>query len=150
MFLVLWLALTLGNPADLPVGMLTAIAATWTSLHLLPPRAVRRSLRASATYALRFLRQSILAGVDVAWRALDPRLPLRPGFITYPSRLHAGAGRNAFCTVASLLPGTLPVASDQSGALLIHCLDIDQPVAAQLTEDEGLFSRALGEGRDNG
>jgi multicomponent Na+:H+ antiporter subunit E len=105
---------------------------------------------ASTAFALRVFRQSILAGVDVAWRALDPRLPLHTGFVAYPSRLPAGRGRSAFCTLASLLPGTLPVATDQTGALLIHCLDIDQPVVAQLTEDEGLFRRALGEGRDNG
>ena len=32
----------------------------------------------------------------------------------------------------------------------IHCLDVDQPVVAQLAEDEHLFRRALGEERDDG
>jgi multicomponent Na+:H+ antiporter subunit E len=150
LFLLFWLALSRGNPADLPAGLLAAAAATWTSLRLLPPRPSRPSLIALATYAVRFLGQSIVAGVDVAWRALDPRLPLNPGFVAYRPRLSAGSGRRAFCTVASLQPGTLPVGSDQDGTLLIHCLDVDQPVVQQLSEDEGLFMRALGEERVDG
>ena len=150
LFLLFWLALSRGNPADVPAGLLAAAAATWTSLRLLPPRPSRPSLVALATYAVRFLGQSIVAGVDVAWRALDPRLPLNPGFVTYRPRLSAGSGRRAFCTVASLQPGTLPVGSDPDGMLLIHCLDVDQPVVKQLSEDEDLFMRALGEERADG
>jgi len=37
-----------------------------------------------------FLRQSIVAGIDVAQRALDPRLPLRPGFVVYQGAPPAG------------------------------------------------------------
>jgi multicomponent Na+:H+ antiporter subunit E len=109
LFLLFWFALSLGNPADLAAGLVAATAATWTSLRLLPPRPSHPSLLALATFALRFLGQSIVAGVDVAWRALDPRLPLNPSFVAYRPRLSAGSGQRAFCTVASLLPGTLPV-----------------------------------------
>ena len=149
-FLALWLVLTLGNPADLPAGILASIAATWTSLYLLPASEVRLSLPASIKFALHFFYQSVVAGVDVARRALDPRLPLRPGYVRFPCRLAQGPARSTFCTLASLLPGTVPVASNQSGVVLVHCLDVGQPVVAQLTEDEHLFMRALGEGRDNG
>jgi multicomponent Na+:H+ antiporter subunit E len=100
-----------------------------------------------ARYALRFLRQSVTAGVDVAWRALDPRMPLQPGFITYRPQLPAGRTLNAFYTVSSLLPGTLPSGTDASGGDAIHCLDVTQPVARQLAEEEALFAEALGERR---
>lgn len=148
-FLALWLVLTLGEPTDLPAGIFATIAAVLASLYLLPPSPVHLSLAALVRFMLRFFRQSVLAGVDVAWRALDPRLPLRPGYVHFPSRLPRGSARNAFCTLECLLPGTLPVESDQSGTLLIHCLDVDQPVVAHLTEDEHLFRRALGEQSDN-
>lgn len=92
--------------------------------------------------------QSVAAGIDVAWRALDPRVPLRPGFIVYRSRLPSGPVRSAFCTMMSLLPGTLPSGSDDSGGLVIHCLDIEQPVVEQLAAEEALFVRALGGQRD--
>jgi hypothetical protein len=34
--------------------------------------------------------------------------------------------------------------------LLVHCLDVDQPVLGQLADDEHLFRRALGEERYDG
>jgi multicomponent Na+:H+ antiporter subunit E len=146
-FFAFWVIVSGLKPLDLFAGVFAAIAATWASLVLLPPG--RWSFRplAIAGFALRFLRQSIVAGIDVAWRALDPRMPLRPGFVVYPSRLPPGSTRNAFCTVTSLLPGTLPSGTDESGGLVIHCLDVTQPVVEQLKEEEALFVRMLGGGR---
>jgi len=40
--------------------------------------------------------------------------------------------------------GTLPTGTDEHGALLVHCLDIGQPVAANLAAEERLFIRAVG------
>ena len=99
---------------------------------------------------LRFLYQSVIAGADVARRALDPRLPLRTGFVVYPVGLPEGPARNAFASLMSLLPGTVPTGTDDSGGLLIHCLDVGQPVAAQLAEEEALFVRAIGWTDGNG
>ena len=52
-----------------------------------------------------------------------------------------------FCTVASLLPGTLPAGRTRSESLLIHCLDVDQPVVAELADGRGSFQRGVGRGR---
>ena len=87
-----------------------------------------------------------MAGVDVARRALDPRLPLRPGFVTYAPRLPPGSARDGFCALASLMPGTLPVGTNEDGTLLVHCLDIGQPAAAQLAAEEAVFMRAVRDG----
>ena len=149
-FIGLWLVLSGVEPADLPAGVLAVVAATWTSLRLLPPGNARFSPAAVARLALRFLREAVIAGADVAWRALDPRLPLRPGLVACPVRFPPGPARNAFCVLTSLLPGTLPTGSDENGALLIHCLDVRQPVVAHLATEERLFARALGGGRDDG
>jgi multicomponent Na+:H+ antiporter subunit E len=150
MFLALWLVLTLGNGADLPAGIVAAIAATWVSVYLLTPSDVDLSLPAILKFVLHFFYQSVVAGVDVARRALDPRLPLQPGYVSFPCRLSQGPARSTFCTLASLLPGTVPVTANDSGVVLVHCLDVSQPVVAQLTEDEHLFRRALGEERGDG
>jgi len=132
------------DPADLPVGLIAAAAATWTSLRLLPEVKVKVRLLSLATFALHFLRQSVSSGVEVAWRAVDPRLPINPGFVAYPCRLPSAGSRSAFCALSSLLPGTLPTGSDEEGALVVHCLDVGQPVAANLAAEEALFSRAIG------
>jgi multicomponent Na+:H+ antiporter subunit E len=141
-FLAFWLILFGFGPADLPVGALTASAATWASLRLLPPGPWRLRPLALARLAFRFLWQSIIAGVDVARRALDPRLPLRPGFVAYPVRFPPGNARNAFTTLTSLLPGAVP-AGDDSGQLVYHCLDTDQPVLSQLAAEEAALSQAI-------
>jgi multicomponent Na+:H+ antiporter subunit E len=130
--------------------VVAALAATWVSLRLLPSGTNHTQPLALTKVALRFLYQSVLAGADVARRALDPRLPLDPGFIPYSTGLPPGTARNAFTALMSLLPGTVPVGSDRSGALVIHCLDIQQPVAAQLADEEALLVRVMGGAPDDG
>jgi multicomponent Na+:H+ antiporter subunit E len=142
-FLTTWIALTHGRPGDVVAGVAVAAIATWASLKLLPAGPTRLSLRAFVVLARHFFSQSIVAGIDVARRAFDPNLPIRPGLIVCACDLHAGPARNAFCALSSLLPGTIPVRSEGSGTLLIHCLDTDQAIAAQMTEDERLFRQVL-------
>jgi multicomponent Na+:H+ antiporter subunit E len=141
-FLVLWVVVTGGNPADLVAGAVAVLAASWASLHLLRPGTSRVRPTVLARLVLRFLCQSVVAGVDVARRALDPRLPLNPGFVLYPVRLPPGPRRDMFTALMSLLPGTVPTGS-AAGGLFIHCLDVGQPVAAQLAEEEALFARVV-------
>ena len=148
-FFGFWLLLIGPDLADLVVGLFAAAAATWTSLRLLPPGDGRLRYAALARLALRFGQESIIGGVDVARRALSVRLPLRPGFVVYPVRLPPGPACNAFGALTSVLPGTLPAGVDDHGALLYHCLDVEQPVAAQLAIDEGLLIRALGGTHDD-
>jgi len=126
-FFLLWIMLSGGDPADLAVGAMAALAATWASPSLLAPDASR-----------------------VRPAALDPKLPLRPGFVLHTVGLPPGAARNMFTTLMSLLPGTVPTGSDERGRILIHCLDVEQPVAAQLAAAEALFVRVVGEARGDG
>jgi multicomponent Na+:H+ antiporter subunit E len=149
-FLGFWLVLSGFNPINLLVGALAAAVATWASLRLLPPGPWSLRPVALSGLVLRFLRQSIGAGIDVAWRALDPRLPLRPGFVVYRPQLPPGATRNAFCTMTSMLPGTLPCGSSESGDIVVHCLDVAQPVVEQLAAEEALLVQVLGGARGNG
>lgn len=143
-FSACWLGLTRGEPADLPAGAVAVVAATWASLHLTPPGDSHvRPLRLVG-FSIRFLLQSVLAGADVAWRALAPRVRLQPGTLTCSTRFPPGTTRNAFCAVTSLLPGTLPSGRSTDGGLLIHCLDLSQPVTDQLAAEEARFARMLG------
>lgn len=143
-FLGFWLILSGVSLPDLLVGALAAVAATWVSLLLFPPGQWRLHFAALAKLAFRFPYQSIVAGIDVAWRALDPRLPLRPGFVVYHPHLPPGSTRNAFCTMTSMMPGTLPCGPDEKDELVIHCLDVTRPVVEQLDIEEALLIRALG------
>lgn len=141
-FLGLWIVLIGFAPADLAAGVVAAAAATCTSLRLLPPWPYRVRLTAVLLLIPRFLWKSVVAGWDVARRALDPRLPLRTGFVGYPARFRSPLARNAFASYTSLLPGTLPV-QDDGETLLYHCLDIEQPVAAELAREETVLTQAF-------
>ena len=146
LFLGFWLALIGFSQTDLAVGLPAAAAAVWVSLRLLPPSSGGRlSYGAIAVLVLRLPWQSLVAGIDVARRALDPRMPLRTGFVAFPTRLPRGPSRDAFRALMSLQPGTLPVSAEDNGDILFHCLDTTQPVAAQLAAEEARFLRILGQ-----
>jgi len=148
--IALWIVLIRSvQPADLVVGALTAVVATRVSLHLLAPEAGRVKFTALAMLLPRFLWQSVLAGIDVARRALAPRMPLSTGFVTYRTNLPRGQVRNAFATITSLLPGTVP-AEDSEAGIAYHCLDIAQPVAEQLAADERKYAKAFEPGKRHG
>ena len=149
LFLLFWSALIGISRSSLAVGLLAAAAATWASLHLLPPGPQRVRLWPLATLMPRFLWQSLRAGWDVARRAFDPRLPLRPGFVAFRSAHGPGHLRNTFATISSLMPGTLPC--DENGEeIVFHCLDIGQPILEQLSAEEKVLARVLDEAPGDG
>lgn len=143
-YLGLWIVLIGFDPLDLAVGVFAAAAATWVSLRLLAPGTHPVRLAALPRFALVFLGQSVSAGIDVARRAFDPRLPLHPGFVFHPTHYRRGPPRNAFASLSSLFPGTVAVRDDDQG-LLFHCLDVGQPVAKELAAGETAISRVLPE-----
>lgn len=142
LFGCLWLVLAGARIGDVPAAAAAIAAATWTSLQLLEPSRSRRSPRAMARLALLFLYHSVVSGIDVAGRALNPRLPLHPGFVTYPTGLSRGVRQNVFTTLTSLLPGTVP-AGEENGCIVYHCLDVTRPVVAELAAEEAALVRAL-------
>jgi multicomponent Na+:H+ antiporter subunit E len=142
-FFGFWLVLTGADSADLAAGSVAVVAATWASLRLMPAHQWNLRPVKLAELVLHFLRQSIAAGTDVALRALDPRLPLRPGFVVYQAHLPPGTKRDAFCAIMSLLPGTLPCGPAEGNGLTIHCLDVTQPVVEQLAAEETLCMQTL-------
>lgn len=141
-FLGAWFVIAGADVADLPAAAAAVGLATWTSVRLLPPSGFRFSLLGLARLIRLFLYESVVAGVDVARRALDPRLPLRPGLLTYSTSLPPGSARNVFTTLTSLLPGTVP-AGEEGSQLIYHCLDIEQAVLSQLAGEEAALSRTF-------
>ena len=146
-FFLLWLLLMQsGKPADLAIGVFASVGATWVSLRLLAPAAGCLHFGKLLALLPHLLSESVLAGIDVARRAFDPRLPLRPGLVSCPLAFPPGFARNTFATITSLLPGSV-AAGEVDGVLVYHCLDISAPVVEQLWKEERLLARALVAGR---
>lgn len=150
MFLAIWMVLMPSlKPADLAFGALATFCATWTSLHLLPREAGHLRMRALLAVVPHFLWQSVLAGVDVARRALSPGMPMNSGFVSCAVGFPRGLARNEFASIMSLLPGSVPV-GETEGAIVYHCLDVSEPLALHMAEEEQLLKAALvvGEAHD--
>ncbi len=119
------------------------VAGLLTSFAMVPAGAWRIAPLGLLRFVPYFLQQSILGGIDVARRALDPQLPLEPGFIDFPFRLPEGPARPFFAATLSLLPGTVSaeIGSDQ---IRIHVLDLSGPVRERLRELEEYVAAVFG------
>lgn len=149
-FFLLWMLLMQSTkPSDLFVGMLACVGATWTSLRLMPPASGCVHFGKLFTLLPHFLWESVLAGVDVASRALRPRIVLSPGCVSCPLAFPPGFARNTFATITSLLPGSV-TADEAEGVLVYHCLDDKAPIVEQIWQEERLLARALVAGRRYG
>lgn len=145
LFLALWIILIGVAPIDLAIGAAAAACAVWAS-ETLWPAAGAISPGGLLRFVFRFLPQSVIAGVDVARRAFAPRPGLEPGFVSCRTSLPAGTARRALCAVMSLQPGKLPVAAEADGTLLVHCLDLREPVQDEVAADETAFRCILRDG----
>jgi multicomponent Na+:H+ antiporter subunit E len=144
-YFVFWLVVAGTGAKDLAVGMVTALAASWMSLSLLPRGELTMRPGPAVGLFLRFLWQSVVAGITVARIALSPIMPLRPGMVAYRTKLAPGNRRLAFMTFASLLPGTLPTGTDDRDLISVHALDDAQPVDGQLAHEEAKLTRVFAE-----
>jgi len=139
-----WLALSANASGGWLFGAAAALAAAWLSLRLLPPAAGAVRLRPAARLLWDFVAGSVVGGIDVARRAFDPRLPLRPGWLRHPLQLGRGTRRTVLGDMLSLMPGTL-AAGEEGPCLLVHCLDTGPPASHGIAECERRVSACVDE-----
>lgn len=123
----IWLVLSANAPSAWAIGLLASVVAVAVSRRLWPAARWRPGVRACLRLAFHFARGSVAGGLDVARRAFDPRLPVRPGWIACSVDLPPGASRKVMGDILSLMPGSM-AAGESRGELLVHCLDTGQPV----------------------
>jgi multicomponent Na+:H+ antiporter subunit E len=128
---LLWWALTEGSPAAWAFGVPVIALAVGASMVLHPRRDWSLRPFGLARFIGFFLWQSLRGGIDVAGRALHPRLPIAPAMVDYRLRLPEGPARVFLADVVSLLPGTLSAALSD-GRLRLHVLDERMPVTRAL------------------
>lgn len=138
----LWVLLAGTDPLGLAFGLPAALLATLASIALLPPAPGWPAPFALARLLAGVAREGILAGWDIAWRALAREPRLAPGFVTLDLETPPGAARDALRLVASLAPGALPLEAGEGASITLHVLDTGVPHAAQLAETERRFLAA--------
>ncbi len=132
---LLWLVISAADARALIAGMVVAGAGAWLSIRLLPSGESRLRLWPVIRLMPAFAWRSLLGGMDVAWRALHPRMPLVPGWMVYRTRLPRGAARVTLGNEISLTPGTLAAGGHEED-LYVHYLDSEQPVATMIAREE--------------
>lgn len=138
---VTWLVLVNGAVSSLWIGVpviVLALAGAFPGQSS-PPVVWREVIR----FIPSFLRRSLSGGVDVARRALHPRLPLNPELVEYPLRLPQGLPRVVMADLVNLLPGTLTVELT-ADELQVHVIDRQVPVLDELKAVERAVARIFG------
>ncbi len=134
---VIWLVLTASlDPQELAFGfVLSLIVAALTyeifttgGLSNLHPRKVAYAI----AYIPYFLWAMIMANLDVAYRVLHPKRPIRPGVVKCKTVLKTDAGKLALANSITLTPGTITLDVDGEN-YFIHWIWVPEEA---LTENE--------------
>ncbi len=131
---LLWWILTEGSPSSWLIGIPTVLVAVLVSFKLTPENPYQMRLAALPRFIGFFIATSLIAGIDIAKRTLNRRLPLGSQWVIYHTALD-GLPKWLFMCTLSLMPGTLSVSSEAYG-LLIHSLDDKDKTTAELNKLE--------------
>lgn len=119
---MLWWALTEKGWESWVLGAVAVAGALVLSEVLGSSTSGRWSVRGTLRLCWFFAWHSLAGGIDVARRAVTPRMPLAPGILEYELQLPPGTARVFLANIVSLMPGTL--AADLVGdRLRVHVLD---------------------------
>jgi multicomponent Na+:H+ antiporter subunit E len=135
-----WWALT-ENAAAWAFGAPIILLAAAASLFLGPGG--HRAFRNLPFFLAFFLWNSLRSGIDVARRALHPRMPLAPAVMDFPLRLTDPAACVLLVNTVNLLPGTV-VAELTERRLRVHVLDRHGPVPESLRSVEEQVAALFG------
>jgi multicomponent Na+:H+ antiporter subunit E len=146
-FLV-WLALTASLGAQealVGAGVCLALALLLHTYYLglgLPPLTAKR-VGFLAVYLLVLLWEIVKANLDVAYRVIHPRMPIKPGIVVIRTGLTSDVAKMILANSITLTPGTftLDVTGDR---LLIHWINVRAESVEDATELVGArFERYL-------
>jgi len=94
---------------------------------------LQRDLRALpyvGLYLAAFLKELLVANVEVAYRVLAPGMPIEPDVIVFPLRVRSDPAITTIANSITLTPGTLTMEHDEeTNALFVHAIDCSDPEA---------------------
>ena len=80
-----------------------------------------------------FVYECIKANIDVAWRVLDPRLPIKPGIVRVKTSLKRDVSLTMLANCITLTPGTMTM-DVKDGYMYIHWINVRAKDAKKATE----------------
>lgn len=125
---IIWLLLTSSfHWQELSVGIVISLVLSLI-LHKnyyklgLPPLGIKRIAFAIA-YVVVLFREIIIANIDVAYRVVHPKMPIKPGIVVIKTSLKQDIAKMILANSITLTPGTftLDILEDK---LLIHWINV--------------------------
>lgn len=125
---VLWLFVNGATltPAGIATTLLVGLLVGFPIAYLLrrfytPVMNVRGGLVAAPfgiLYVLLFVRELLVANLDVAWRVLSPSMPIKPDVVEVPLRVESDLAVTTIANSITLTPGTLTMDYDRDRNML--------------------------------
>ena len=81
-----------------------------------------------------FFYYVIMANFDVVYRALHPKMPIKPGIVKIKTNLKTDSGITALANSITLTPGTLTVDLTEDGFLYVHWINVKSDDIEQATK----------------
>ncbi len=75
-----------------------------------------------------------IANFDVVYRALHPKMPIKPGIVKIKTNLKTDSGITALANSITLTPGTLTVDLTEDGFLFVHWINVKSDDIEQATQ----------------
>lgn len=123
---------------DIAVGVLVALFVALVMHNIIRVKFIRLLNPRSWFWAFAYLfvlgYYVIKGGIDVSYRVLHPRMPIKPGIVKIRSVLETDTGRTALANCITLTPGTLTIDVTDDGVFYIHwlyVLSLDEEEAAE-------------------
>lgn len=81
-----------------------------------------------------FFYYIVKANLDVVYRALHPKMPIKPGIVKIKTTLKTASGITALANSITLTPGTLTVDLTDDGFLYVHWINVKSDDIEQATK----------------
>ena len=81
-----------------------------------------------------FFYYVMMANLDVVYRALHPKMPIKPGIVKIKTTLKTDSGISALANSITLTPGTLTVDLTDDGFLYVHWINVKSDDIEQATK----------------
>lgn len=127
----LWYTESLATQELITGAVVSVLVALFTArffihedaFHLFKPKYLGNAI----LYIFVFIKELVKANIDVAKRALNPKLPIKPGIVKVPTEMKSDYGLAMLANSITLTPGTITMdIAEENGKnfIYIHWIDV--------------------------
>ena len=136
---IIWMMLTWSLDVQIVTAGLIASALVAILFHEILPKEYRVFISPVRVfwflvYVPVFFYYMIKANFDVVYRALHPKMPIKPGIVKIKTELKTESGITALANSITLTPGTLTVDLTDDGFLYVHWIYVKSDDLEQATK----------------